>query len=98
VTFFLSRELDVLTVVHSPWTPDIPTPRVSPTTLSPPTHHHPRKSPTNNPTTTDDWELFVAATSKPSLRDRFVSTIAAWLGSTPTNFAFTDLYDTVTGE
>jgi hypothetical protein len=54
--------------------------------------------PTNNPTTTDDWELFVAATSKPSLRDRFVSTIAAWLGSTPTNFAFTDLYDTVTGE
>lgn len=51
---------------------------------------------TNHPQ--DDWELYVAATSSPSLRDRFISTIATWLGSTATNFAFTDLYDTITGE
>ena len=47
---------------------------------------------------TDDWELFVAAVSSPTLKERFVSTIATWLGSTSTNFAFTDLYDAVAGE
>ena len=47
---------------------------------------------------TDDWELFIAAVSSPALKERFISTIATWLGSTSTNFAFTDLYDAVTGE
>jgi hypothetical protein len=47
---------------------------------------------------TDDWELFVASVSSPSLKQRFISTVANWLGTTPTNFAFTDLYDAVTGK
>lgn len=47
---------------------------------------------------TDDWELFVAAVSSPSLKQRFISTVADWLGTTPTNFAFTDLYDAETGK
>lgn len=47
---------------------------------------------------TDDWALFVAAVSSPSLKQRFISTLADWLGTTPTNFAFTDLYDAVNGK
>jgi hypothetical protein len=47
---------------------------------------------------TDDWELYIAAVSSPELRDRFISTIAAWLGTTSTNGAFTDLYDASSGE
>ena len=46
----------------------------------------------------DDWELFVAAVSSPNLKQRFISTVANWLGTTPTNFAFTDLYDAATGK
>jgi hypothetical protein len=46
----------------------------------------------------DDWELFVASVSSPNLKQRFISTVANWLGTTPTNFAFTDLYDAVTGK
>jgi hypothetical protein len=92
-----SESWDVLTIFFptSPWTPDIHTPRVNHPNL-----HHPNVQNQDIWLTmiTDDWELYVAATSNPSLRDRFVSTIATWLGSTPTNFAFTDLYDTVTGE
>lgn len=47
---------------------------------------------------TDDWELFVAAVSSPELKEKFVSTIAAWLGSTSTDYPFTDLYDATSGE
>ena len=46
----------------------------------------------------DDWELFCAAVASSSTKAQFISTIAKWLGETPTNFAFTDLYDTITGE
>ncbi|KAK1073809.1 hypothetical protein LTR74_001663 [Friedmanniomyces endolithicus] len=48
--------------------------------------------------TKNDWELFCAAVASSSTKAQFISTIAKWLGETPTNFAFTDLYDTVTGD
>ncbi|KAK1082607.1 hypothetical protein LTR33_003801 [Friedmanniomyces endolithicus] len=47
--------------------------------------------------TKNDWELFCAAVASSSTKTQFISTIAKWLGETPTNFAFTDLYDTITG-
>jgi len=46
----------------------------------------------------DDWELFVASVSSPSLKQRFISTVANWAGTTSTNFALTDLYDAQTGK
>ncbi|OQO13427.1 hypothetical protein B0A48_01655 [Cryoendolithus antarcticus] len=45
----------------------------------------------------NDWELFCAAIASQDTKTEFISTVAKWLGVTPTNFAFTDLYDTVTG-
>ncbi|KAK5135123.1 hypothetical protein LTR08_005648 [Meristemomyces frigidus] len=47
--------------------------------------------------TKNDWEMFCAAVASTSTKDQFISVIAKWLGQTPTNFAFTDLYDTVSG-
>jgi len=47
---------------------------------------------------TGDWEIFCAAIASPDTRDLFISTIARWLGETTTNFAMTDLYDSITGE
>ncbi|KAK6432058.1 hypothetical protein LTR95_011776 [Oleoguttula sp. CCFEE 5521] len=47
--------------------------------------------------TKNDWELFCAAIASQDTKTEFISTVAKWLGVTPTNFAFTDLYDTVTG-
>ena len=46
----------------------------------------------------DDWELFVASVSSPSLKQRFISTVANWAGTNSTNFALTDLYDAQTGK
>ncbi|TKA69798.1 hypothetical protein B0A55_06469 [Friedmanniomyces simplex] len=46
----------------------------------------------------NDWELFCAAIASSGTKEQFISTVAKWLGATPTNFAFTDLYDTVTGD
>ena len=45
-----------------------------------------------------DWELFCASVANTDTKNEFISVVAKWLGSTPTNFPFTDLYDTVTGE
>ncbi|KAK6438483.1 hypothetical protein LTR95_005319 [Oleoguttula sp. CCFEE 5521] len=47
--------------------------------------------------TKNDWELFCAAIAAQDTDTEFISTVAKWLGVTSTNFAFTDLYDTVTG-
>ncbi|KAF7186316.1 Glutaminase A [Pseudocercospora fuligena] len=44
-----------------------------------------------------DWELFCAAIAESETKNMFTSTIAKWLNVTPTNFAFTDLYDTISG-
>ncbi|KAK5700835.1 hypothetical protein LTR97_005352 [Elasticomyces elasticus] len=48
--------------------------------------------------TKSDWELFCAAVASTSTRQQFISTVAKWTGETSTNFAWTDLYDTVTGD
>lgn len=48
--------------------------------------------------TTGDWETFCASIASDSTKAEFISTLAKWLGETPTNFAFTDLYDTITGK
>lgn len=47
---------------------------------------------------TGDWELFCASVSSKDTQDEFISTVAQWLGGTPTNYPFTDLYDTITGK
>ncbi|KAF2401026.1 DUF1793-domain-containing protein [Trichodelitschia bisporula] len=48
--------------------------------------------------TKGDWEMFTAATCPPSTRDMFISDLAAWISTTPTNRPLTDLYDTITGD
>ncbi|KAF7587742.1 hypothetical protein BBP40_006820 [Aspergillus hancockii] len=47
--------------------------------------------------TKTDWELFAAAVSSKSTQDMFHKLIATWINETPTNRAFTDLYETATG-
>ena len=47
---------------------------------------------------TADWEIFAAAVSSEDTKKEFTSMLASWLAETPTNLAFTDLYDTKTGE
>ncbi|WPG98109.1 Hypothetical protein R9X50_00089500 [Acrodontium crateriforme] len=47
--------------------------------------------------TKNDWELFAAAVASEQTKNEFTSVIAKWLDSTSTNYAFTDLYDTNTG-
>ncbi|KAK4547118.1 hypothetical protein LTR36_001339 [Oleoguttula mirabilis] len=48
--------------------------------------------------TKNDWEIFCAAIASTSTKDEFTSVIAKWLNQTPTNLAFTDLYETISGE
>jgi hypothetical protein len=48
--------------------------------------------------TKGDWEMFCASVASEKTKHKFIDTLAMWLGKTPTNFAFTDLYDTVTAE
>ncbi|KAI1149395.1 glutaminase GtaA [Nemania diffusa] len=45
-----------------------------------------------------DWQLWVAAIASESTRNEIISRIANWISVTPTNRAFTDLYDCVTGD
>ncbi|KAB8213432.1 hypothetical protein BDV33DRAFT_210208 [Aspergillus novoparasiticus] len=45
-----------------------------------------------------DWELFAAAMASVETRDMFHKALVAWINETPTNHAFTDLYDTSTGD
>jgi hypothetical protein len=45
-----------------------------------------------------DWEMFTAATCSPETRDMFIHDLATWINETPTNKAYTDLYDTVEGK
>lgn len=45
----------------------------------------------------NDWEMFVAAVSSRPTRDMFISKLARWVGTTSSNRAMTDLYDSVTG-
>ncbi|KAI4746505.1 glutaminase A [Aureobasidium sp. EXF-12298] len=45
-----------------------------------------------------DWEMFVAAIASTSTKQLFISKIASWIGKTPTNRPFTDLYETDSGD
>lgn len=53
---------------------------------------------TRNVFTKSDWEIWVAAISSPSTKNMFISKLANWINTTPTNRAFTDLYHTQTGD
>lgn len=46
----------------------------------------------------DDWEIFCAAVASTSTKNEFTAVVAKYLNQTPTNFAFGDLYDTVTAK
>ncbi|KAF2139407.1 uncharacterized protein K452DRAFT_232773 [Aplosporella prunicola CBS 121167] len=48
--------------------------------------------------TKSDWEIFVAAVASTDTRDMFISDLAKWVAETSTNRAFTDLYDTASGD
>lgn len=41
-----------------------------------------------------DWQIFCASVASTDTKDEFTSVVSTWLDQTPTNFAFTDLYDT----
>ncbi|KAK4133796.1 DUF1793-domain-containing protein [Trichocladium antarcticum] len=47
--------------------------------------------------TKSDWEMFAAAVAGPETRDMFISKLARWVGTTSTDRAMTDLFDSVTG-
>lgn len=47
--------------------------------------------------TKSDWEMFAAAVASPSTRDLLISKLARWVGTTSTNRAMTDIFDSVTG-
>ncbi|TVY28464.1 Glutaminase A [Lachnellula hyalina] len=49
---------------------------------------------TRNTNTKSDWQMWVAAISSPSTKTMFYSKLANWINKTPTNRAFTDLYNT----
>ncbi|KAL2064393.1 hypothetical protein VTL71DRAFT_4887 [Oculimacula yallundae] len=53
---------------------------------------------TRNVFTKSDWEMWVAAISSPSTKTMFISKLANWINTTPSNRAFTDLYNTQTGD
>lgn len=42
--------------------------------------------------------MWVAAIASQSTQTMFISKLATWINTTPTNRAFTDLYNTQTGE
>jgi len=48
--------------------------------------------------TKGDWEMFTAAYCAPDTRDMFIKDLAQWINVTPTGKAFTDLYDTISGD
>ncbi|KAJ5797921.1 uncharacterized protein N7503_007217 [Penicillium pulvis] len=48
--------------------------------------------------TKSDWQSFVAAIASTSTRSQIFDHLFAWINSTPTNKALTDLYDTLTGD
>jgi hypothetical protein len=53
---------------------------------------------TRNVYTKSDWQMWCAAIASPSTRSMFISKLANWIQNTPTNRAFTDLYNTQTGD
>ncbi|KAB8360892.1 hypothetical protein FH972_024625 [Carpinus fangiana] len=45
-----------------------------------------------------DWEIWAGSVASQDTLDFFVKKIRTWIGETPTNRAFTDIYDVDTGE
>lgn len=45
-----------------------------------------------------DWQVLCASVADTSTKDEFTSVLTKWLGQTPANFAFPDLYDAINGE
>jgi hypothetical protein len=45
-----------------------------------------------------DWQMWTASIASKSTQTLFISLLAKWINETPTNRAFTDLYNTQTGE
>jgi hypothetical protein len=45
-----------------------------------------------------DWEMFTASIAKESTQNMFIRDLAKWIGQTPTNLPFTDLYDAIAGD
>ncbi|PMD18325.1 DUF1793-domain-containing protein [Hyaloscypha hepaticicola] len=48
--------------------------------------------------TKSDWQMWTAAIASRSTKAMFISLLANWINETPTNRAFTDLYNTQTGD
>lgn len=48
--------------------------------------------------TKSDWEMWCAAIASPNTKAMFISKLANWIGTTGTNRAMTDLYNTQTGD
>lgn len=53
---------------------------------------------TRNVFTKSDWQMWTAAIASHSTKTIFISLLAKWINETPTNRAFTDLYNTQTGD
>ncbi|KUJ19273.1 DUF1793-domain-containing protein [Mollisia scopiformis] len=53
---------------------------------------------TRNVFTKSDWQMWAASISSASTKSMFISKLASWINNTPTNRAFTDLYNTQTGD
>ncbi|KAN0095547.1 DUF1793 domain containing protein [Hyaloscypha variabilis] len=48
--------------------------------------------------TKSDWQMWTASIASKSTQTLFISLLAKWINETPTNRAFTDLYNTQTGD
>lgn len=48
--------------------------------------------------TKTDWMMWSASIASDDTRDMFIKLLADWISTTPTNKAFTDLYDAATGD
>ncbi|KAE9367621.1 DUF1793-domain-containing protein [Stipitochalara longipes BDJ] len=53
---------------------------------------------TRNVFTKTDWSMWSASIASQSTKTLFISLLAKWITETPTNRAFTDLYNTQTGD
>lgn len=52
---------------------------------------------TRHPWAKSDWAMLAAAVAGPETRDLFISRLAGWVATTPTDRAMTDLFDADTG-
>ena len=48
--------------------------------------------------TKSDWEMWAAAVASPDTAKQLIGVLAKWIGTTPTESPFSDLFDTITGD